>query len=261
MESEKTVQYEFGYKHQFTDILALELTLWSKDTSNLVSSEYIPAFYGGVSNPYAYTALLNYDYASSKGVDLSLIRRYANYFSSRVNYSFMTTQSNHDSPWEGYWAGETLETSPKRPRNLGWDQPHRFSAMVNVSVPEGAGPALGGIRPFQKMNASLIYQASAGRPYTPTTKDRALEPNSGRRPWTFRWDLKLYRDFEMFGLKYSIFADVRNLLNRKNVISVFSRTGKPDDPGPGAAAFSDEYDRSWYWDTPRVINLGLRLYF
>jgi outer membrane receptor protein involved in Fe transport len=261
LESEKTVSYEFGYKHQFTELYAMELTMWAKDTSNMVGSETIPSFFQGVGNPYSYTVFLNYDYASSKGIDLSIQKRYSDFWRASVNYSFMTTQSNRDDPWTGYRDGDDLETSPKRPRVLGWDQPHRFSANIGISIPEGVGPQIGGVRPFQKVNASIIYRANAGRPYTPTTKEKTLETNSGRRPWTFQWDLRLYRDFENFGLRYSIFADVRNLFNRKNVISVFSRTGKADDPGPDATSYSDNYDRFHYYSAPRSINLGLRLYF
>jgi outer membrane receptor protein involved in Fe transport len=261
MSNEKTVQYEFGYKHQFTDIYAMEVTMWAKDTSNMVGSETIPSFFGGAANPYEYTTFVNYDYSAAKGVDVSLQRRYANFFSARANYSFMTTQSNRDDPWSGYREDHTLDSSPKRPRKLGWDQPHRFSASISVSIPQGAGPALGGMYLLQNINASLIYRANAGRPYTPTTKDRSLEPNSGRRPWTFQWDLKLYRDFETFGLRYSIFADVRNVFSRRNVYGVFSRTGDPDDPGPGASDHSDDYDNSFYYGPPRMIQLGMRIYF
>lgn len=261
MENEKTVSYEFGYKHQFTEIYALEMTMWAKDTSNMVGSETIPAFYNGVSNPYDYTVFLNYDYSSSKGIDLSLIKRYSDYWSARVNYSYMTTQSNRDDPWSGYRSGDELETSPKRPRVLGWDQPHRLSSSFSVSIPQGVGPEIFGVRPFERVNASLIYSAAAGKPYTPTTKEKTLEPNSGRRPWTFSWSAKLYRDFESFGLRYSVFADVRNLFNRKNVVSVYSRTGKADDPGPGATSYSENYDRWHYYQRPRSIDVGIRIFF
>jgi hypothetical protein len=261
MSNEKTVSYEFGYKHQFTDIYAVELTLWSKDTSNMVGSETVPAWYGGMLNPYEYTVFLNYDYAESKGVDLSLIKRYSGYFSGQFNYSFQTTMSNRDDPWSGYRNGDTLETSPKRPRVLGWDQPHRFSVQVSVQIPEGVGPALGGIRPLEKTSASVIFRASSGRPYTPTTRTENLEPNSGRLPWTSSWDLRLYRDFATFGMRYSVFANISNLLNQKNVYTVYARTGKPDDPGPDATSYSDGYDRSNYWSPPRRINLGLRIFF
>jgi len=173
----------------------------------------------------------------------------------------MTTQSNRDDPWSGYRSGDELETAPKRPRVLGWDQPHRVSANLSLSLPEGAGPEWFGIRPLQKSTASIIYRAAAGKPYTPSTKEKTLEPNSGRRPWTFQWDMKLYRDFESFGLRYSLFADVRNLFDRVNVTSVFSRTGKPNDPGPSATGYTDQYEAWHNYGTPRTISVGLRIFF
>lgn len=261
MEAEKTIQYEIGYKHQFTDIYALELVMWAKDSANLVSSEQIPSFYQGIPNPYRYIVFVNYDYASSKGVDINMIRRYANYFSARVNYSFMKSESNREEPWSGFWGRDELDDMPKRPAVVGWDQPHKVSASISFSIPQGVSPAIFGIRPLENSSANLIFRATAGRPYTPTTKDRTLERNSQRRPWTQQWDLRLYRDFNVMGLRWSLFADVRNLLDITNVIQVFSRTGKPDDPGPEATNYSDNYDRFHYYGTPRRINLGLRIFF
>jgi len=237
LEHEKTIQYEFGYKHQFTDIYALEITMWAKDTSNLVGTERVPAWFQGIVNPYEYTVAINYDYSASRGIDLSLRKRYSNMWNARVNYSYMTSEANRDDPWQGYRDGGdgTLERSPKRPRKVGWDQPHRFSASLGIQVPRGAD-----------------------------VEGVELEQNSGRRPWTFQWDVRLYRDFETFGLRYSIFADVRNLFNRRNVMSVYSRTGKADDAGPdtlGTGYYSDNYDRIHYYGTLRQINVGLRIYF
>ncbi len=259
--SEKTISYEFGLKQQFSEIFALEMTVWSKDTSNLVGTETIPPFYNGISNPYLYVVFVNYDYASSKGFDLNLIRRYANYFQGRINYSFMTSASNREEPWSGFWGRDELDTQPKRAAKLGWDQPHKVSMEGSLSLPAGFGPEVAGIHPFEQFSASIIYRAAAGRPYTPTTRERDLERNSGRRPWTVQWDLRVYRDFETLGLKYSLFADVRNLFDRLNVLQVYSRTGQPDDPGPGATSYTDNYDVWHYYGTPRTINIGLRVFF
>jgi len=261
MEAEKTIAYEFGYKHQFTDIYAVELTMWAKDAANLVSSEQIPSFYQGMANPYRYIVFLNYDYASSKGFDLTFSKRYSNYFSARANYSFMRSESNREEPWSGFWGRDELDDMPKRPAVVGWDQPHKFSASISITIPQGVSPQVFGIRPLERTSASLIYRATAGRPYTPTTRERTLERNSERRPWTFQWDLRLYRDFETFGLQYSVFVDIRNLMDRRNIVQVFSRTGKPDDPGPDATNYSDNYDRFHYYGTPRRINVGLRIFF
>ncbi len=260
MEAEKTVAYEFGYRQRVTEALDAEAVVWTKDVSRLVSSETVPIFLEDAADRLEYTVFLNYDYAQSRGFDLTLTRRFRDHWRARLDYSFMTTQANRDDPWWGYRSGDELETMPKRPRVLGWDQPHRGSADISVSLPEGTGPGILGLRPLERSSASIVFRAASGRPYTPSTKDwRILEPNSGRRPWTFQWDLRCYRDFDLFGVGCSLFADVRNLFDRRNVFAVFSRTGKPDDPGPAATSFTDAYDAWHYFSTPRTVNLGLRV--
>jgi len=51
-------------------------------------------------------------------------------------------------------------------------------------------------------------------------------------------------------MRYSIFADIRNLF-----------TGSATDPGPGATSYSESYDRSWYFSRPRSIDIGIRVFF
>jgi len=52
-----------------------------------------------------------------------------------------------------------------------------------------------------------------------------------------------------------------NLFDRRNTQSVYSRTGRPDDPGPGATSYSENYDRSHYFGPRRAIDIGLRVRF
>ena len=264
LELEKTISYEFGYKHQFTDILALEVTLWAKDQSNMVGTQRVPPWYHGVTNPYEYSVAINYDYAHSRGFDLAFQKRYSNFWSARFNYSYMLSEANREYEWEGYHdgSGGYIERQPKRVHTVSWNQPHRFTANFSVQIPEGVGPEIFGVRPIQNTSASVIYRASAGRPYTPSNDEGTpLETNSGQLPWSFQWDLRFYRDFESFGVRYSFFADIRNLLDRRNVISVYSRTGSPTDPGPDATSYTDNYDDFHRYSRPRSINMGLRFYF
>jgi len=118
-----------------------------------------------------------------------------------------------------------------------------------------------GIRPFERLIVSLTFRAAAGRPYTPTTRERSLELNSGRLPWTNQWNLRIYRDLRIFGLDCGLLAQVMNLFDRRNAQSVYSRTGKSDDPGPGATSYSENYDRSHYFGPRRAIDIGLRVRF
>jgi len=261
LESERSSKYEFGLRSHLDETHMVSLVFWGKDTSNLVGTQYVPAFFMGVSNPYDYTVFVNYDYATARGVDLSISRRLRGNWSGRVNYSFLHARTNRDDPWSGYRGGHDLETTPKRTRPTKWDQPHTISASMNLNLPSGSGPAIAGIRPFERLMVSLTYRGAAGRPYTPTTKERALELNSGRLPWTHQWDMRVYRDLHIFGLDCGLLAQVRNLFDRRNVQSVFPRTGTPDDPGPGATSYSENYDRSHFYGTRRAIDIGIQVRF
>ena len=62
--------------------------------------------------------------------------------------------------------------------------------------------------------------------------------NGARLPWTFRFDLKLDKDFK-FGKSDKAhnpfylngYVLIENVLNTKNVLSVYRYTGNPDDDG------------------------------
>ena len=139
------------------------------------------------------------------------------------------------------------------------DRPHRIRAIMNVMVPRGVGPEIFGIRPFERLSAGLVWQASSGWPYTPVREGETQAQYSGRLPWTSQVDVKIYRDIVILGKIWSLFADIRNIADRRNVRAVFTDSGRADGPRSGATNWSDHYDRSWYYGTPRTINLGFRI--
>jgi hypothetical protein len=261
LENETSVQAEMGWRHQVSDLVSGSITLWTKDYSSLVASRLFPANYNGMINPFSFTTFGNYDYATARGIDLELRRAFSDRWRGHLSYSWMSTVASADDPWSGYREGDDLDRTARRPRAAGWDEPHRFSALVDIIIPEGDGPEILGIHPLSRTSLGIVYRAAAGRPYTPTTKERTLEPNSGRRPWTHQVDLRCYRDVTLMGLEVGFTVDVRNLLDRRNVFSVFSRTGSASDPGPEATSYSEAYDRSHYYGTPRTVDVGLRIRF
>ncbi len=258
---ERSRLYEFGFRHFLSDLVHLRMTLWVREMSGLVGTEHVPAFFQGLSNPYDYTVFLNYDHGLARGIDLAIERRFRGIWSGSFRYSFMQSEVNRDEPLEGYHDGESLITMPKRLHPLTWEQPHRFATTLNFRLPQGWGPALLDIHPLERITLSVIYRLEAGRPYTPTTRDAEMERNSGRMPWTSRLDLRLYRDLTLMKITCSLYANIRNLFDRRNALAVWSRTGSPDDPGPGSTGFSDDYDRSHYFTTPRMIDFGIRVHF
>ncbi|HET8634828.1 MAG TPA: hypothetical protein VFL88_11840, partial [Gemmatimonadales bacterium] len=55
-------------------------------------------------------------------------------------------------------------------------------------------------------------------------------PNEARLPFTTTFDLLLRRPLRLGGVLGGIYLDVRNILNRRNVVAVRRDTGTPDAP-------------------------------
>ena len=121
-------------------------------------------------------------------------------------------------------------------------------------------------------------------PYTKTDIEgnRMGLPNEARMPANYTFDLKFNKDFHLNtagDMFLSMFVEVENLFDRRNVINVYSNTGEPDDDGTDLTATQDpdgsgpltaEDKNAMYrllaadpqnYDQPRQIRWGLEFIF
>ena len=230
LEHEKSIQYELGVQHQLTDVLAVNVTLWTKETTNQVGSVRVPAYSDpGNDNPFTYSVFVNNNFGSARGIDLTATKRYSHYFSGTLNYTYSRALVLEPTSWDGYWARETKETLPKRESIADWDQPHVLRANINFSIPRNSGPSFFGSKLLGDVGINLIYYAESGRPFTPTAAEGQLEEkNSQRWPSWHQIDFRAYKNFRIMGLEYGLFLQVENLLDRKNVQDGYTSTGDPE---------------------------------
>ncbi|MFT4544852.1 MAG: hypothetical protein ACI9EQ_001315, partial [Bacteroidia bacterium] len=114
--------------------------------------------------------------------------------------------------------------------------------------------------------------------------------NGSTRPWQFRIDARIDKDFNITWSKGSegkkaksstlnVYVDLQNLLNTQNILGVYRKSGNPDDDGFLAAAehqvtiqsqtdeqsFRDLYavavNNPFNYSRPRRIRLGVVLNF
>ena len=83
--------------------------------------------------------------------------------------------------------------------------------------------------------------------------------NGSRLPWQFRFNAKLNKNFEIKWTKkkssyVNVYLQVQNLLNTKNIISVYRATGNPEDDGYLTAAESQNDIMS------RIVTILLDIY-
>ncbi|MFQ6676386.1 MAG: TonB-dependent receptor domain-containing protein [Fidelibacterota bacterium] len=262
MKAERTVQYEFGIKQQVGMVWGIDVTAWTKSITGLSGTVNIIGFDPDSLGLYSYYNFDNYDHGTSRGIDVTVEKRFSHYFMGKLNYTFSVAKANRYYSWTGYWNQETEETEPKRELLMPYDQTHVMDAWLYVQLPDRFGPEVAGIRPLELWSFSFIFSYQSGYPYTPVTGSRLTgEPMSARTPARFRVDADIQRSFWVYGMKLGLFARVLNLLDRLNPLTVYSSTGSPTEPDPVSSGYSTQFDRPDFFDIRRQIDLGVRLEF
>jgi len=203
---EKTVQYEFGVEHIFTDDMVGDATVFFKDMQNLLDTEQISTPYG------TYHRVTNADYGNSRGFEITLDKRLSNLFAARVGYTFSVSKGLASSFRQGYDYSYYGWVLPRRENLLDWDQTHSLDVTLDVRDVDKWG-----------INVTMVY--GSGMPYStrPTTGQPTI--NDKRMPWTLNLDLKANYDLRLMGMKYSFYMEARNLINRLNIQNLGSDEG------------------------------------
>ena len=247
--AQKTVSFEAGLKQQLGDNWAFDLTAWYKDITDLLSTLQVSYL------SKDYVIYYNSDYANVKGVDLSLLKRFNNFFSGSIDYTYMIAKGNNSQPLGGFISAYTQEEIPHQEYFLDFDQRHSFAANFNFYIPADYGI-------LSDINFNLIFRASSGLPYTPYVDPTVrIDVNSERKPWTSTLDFRLQKQFPVSFLSFAWFVEITNLLDTENVLFVYSRTGKPFDNGqPGLVGSSPDANYNpANVGPPRTITTGVQI--
>lgn len=269
-------QFEIGFNAAVSDDWAVGATIWSKDNSGLTGVETIPFFdsqvlYGG--GLRTFQVLVNRDFSSSRGVDLRLRKRLSNYWRLLANYTLSRARTNSSEPFTQIQNVDNGDPpDPRRERADDGDTPHNFQLVLDTIFPEGTftgAPAI-----LNNFRVGLQFFASSGLPFTPIRDVFGVvqeEINSGRIPASYTVSLRAVKGFRHGNLDWNVFADVRNLFDRKNAIEVFPSTGRPDrgifdrgrenEAGGVENIGSSQLDRPWHFGPRREVLLGFRVRF
>ncbi len=136
------------------------------------------------------------------------------------------------------------------------------------------GPIIGGKEVFKFASFSFIGNTYSGGPYTPTTQPVQIGavqraqikgvPFGARLPWQYTLDMNITKGFSLRRegkqnpLLINVFVWVTNILNTKNVNSVYPYTGQPMDDGfltspAGQLVIQSQIDAQSYTDLYRVL--------
>lgn len=255
LKAQKTIQYEIGLQQVIFPNVALDLTVYYRDIRNLLGMEILNTYEG-----FKYARFINRDYGNTKGFIVTLDKRFANYFSAKLDYTFQIAEGNASDPFAVYNDNQSDPPveSEKHLVPLDWDQRSTINFTGTVGVP------------FD-WTVSLIFQYGSGYPYTEDMQvsNGVRFENGGRRPTFTNVDLKADKYFSVIGLNVNVFLLVYNLFDTRNELGVYSTTGRANvDLNTKYAGdinglnTIDQYIKNpGMYSSPRQVRLGLRVGF
>jgi len=264
---QKTVAYEFGLEHMFTENMRIGITASYKTISNLTSTAQVQ-YPGGM-----YYIFNNADFGSVRSVEVILKRDISQLLSGSANYTYSIAQGSASSPQEH--ANQAKSNSSERGYfPLAFDQRHTVKAVVNLLAPETLQERFLGI-PLRGWGLSMIGYYGSGLPYTPTNTLREqteTAPNQARLPAFVNFDFRLRKRMTAGKFTYTLFTEVRNVFDRSNVVNVYANTGRAGDDGytlESRTGRSDEFLRlrrllsldPQHFAPPREIRMGFEIGF
>ncbi|MDZ7764159.1 MAG: TonB-dependent receptor [Melioribacteraceae bacterium] len=132
LDAQKTVKYELGLQQVLFPNLSLDVTAYYSDIRNLLGMEIINTYEG-----FKYARFINRDYGNVKGVILTLDKRFADYFSFTLDYTFQIAEGNSSDPFAVYNDNQSDPPveSEKKVVPLDWDQKSTVSLQASVGQP------------------------------------------------------------------------------------------------------------------------------
>jgi hypothetical protein len=246
----KSILFEFGVRHAFSQDMVLDISAYNKDKVSDYAARVLP--FADPLNPgdtINVNVLTNSDFGNVRGVDVKLDRRVGSYLNASVAYTFQLAKGTGSDPLS-YIRTISRQISqvtgsrvPPSQAILPTDdnRTHNIVGSVGLTLPGDwrrgttAGKILGDFSAF------ATFRFVSGLPYTRLENTGAgqlaprlafglvgsqAEPiNASTMPWIKNIDLRLNKGFRAGRLDFSVYADVRNLMNFKNITSLFVETG------------------------------------
>lgn len=261
LKPQRTTDYEFGFTQVINErkSAAIKLSAFYKEFRDLIQTVRVYDAY-----PSTYDTYGNIDFGTSKGFTAEFQLRRTQNVTMTATYTLSFSEGSGSSAESGYNLVFANQPNLRVIMPLDYDQRHTL--VTNIDFRYGSDKDYNGpvitlrkgkdnekrIKVLENAGANLLLNIGSGTPYTKAVGPTALPgggraagilgtPNGSSLPWTYRVDLRLDRDF---GIKWgkkddesakksnlNVYLQVLNLLNIKNVNSVYAFTGNPDDDG------------------------------
>ena len=235
---ERVVDYEVGFQQKLNQNSALKFAAYYREMRNVLQ-ERIISFVPVIGR---YGTAGNVDFGTVKGFSTTYDLRRIKNVELQMSYTLQFadgTGSNSTSQ-----RGQRQQLRTLYP--LEYDERHSINGILDYRFDQGKkynGPQIAGVDVLANFGVNVQFNAVSGRPYTARLRPNRFGAsgntgtiNGNRLPWRSNIDLRIDKTFNLAAkgknpLNVNIYFRVANLLDRRNVVSVFGYTGSPTDDG------------------------------
>jgi outer membrane receptor protein involved in Fe transport len=249
----KTITFEFGIRHAFSDDMVLDLAAYNKDIISDPAARLVRLYDPVAKTGNDFRFLTNLDFGNVRGLDVRLDRRFGNFFNGTISYSYQQAKNTGSDPFTYINYGSRIvqavggingaQPPPQGILPTDNSRPHTLSGAMSLTFPHDFRPnaVLGAL--FRDFSVFTTFRYASGTAYSRCSQESSAEQsvlsietcqnsfpegiNSQRLPSYKQLDARFTRSFTLGKLDLTGYLDVRNLLNLKNVIEVFAVTGVP----------------------------------
>lgn len=246
----KTILFEFGARHAFSDDMVLDLSAYNKDNLAVAAARTIQETNPFTGSRGGHLQMTNADYGNTRGVDLRLDRRIGNLLNGTISYSYQDSKSTGDDPFVNQDAGVvvleeiggSISPPPQAILPSRFSRPHTLAGAVSLTFPPDWKRGTLGGAVFGNLGVFAIFRYASGSAYTTCRAAAGNESailatsisgctqglgaiNAARLPALRQFDLRLAKQFNVGQIGLNAYLDVRNLFNFVNTLRVFRVTG------------------------------------
>jgi outer membrane receptor for ferrienterochelin and colicin len=257
----RTITFEFGVRHAFSDDMVLDVAAYNKDNLSNAAGRLVSRFDPLRGNNQNIRVMTNADFGNTRGVDVRLDRRFGNLFNGTLSYTFQQAKNTGSDPDTYLDFGSRVlnqvsggnQPPPQAILPTDFSRPHNLALAAALSFPNDweQGSVVGSI--LENVGVFATFRYTSGTPYTrclPNVGDESVvsgnncdrefpDPlNSSRLPAFKNLDLRLTKGFAVGGVDLTGYVEARNLLNFRNIIQVFTTTNDVNNAREEIANFA-----------------------
>jgi outer membrane receptor for ferrienterochelin and colicin len=263
----KTITFEFGIRHAFSDDMVLDVAAYNKDIVSDPAARLVTLYDPALGRDNDFRILTNLDFGNVRGLDVRLDRRFGNFFNGTVSYSYQQAKNTGSDPFTYVNYGSRIVNqvggnNGAQPPPQGYlptdnSRPHTLASAFSVTFPGDwrRGSALGEV--LRNVSVFTTFRYTSGTAYTKCGESAEEQSvlsiencvrlfpegiNTQRLPALKELNAKLTKSFGLGGLDVTGYLDVRNLLNFKNVLQVFAVNGDVRNNGERAEHLKADLD-------------------